>query len=60
MKGKVEKGKGRITITIDKDLINWLNKQVECKRFGSKSHGVEVALKIIKNKLKKGEEIEYD
>jgi len=33
---------------------------VESKRFGSKSHGIEVAVGILKKKIKAGEKIEYD
>lgn len=33
--------KQRITITIDKDLMNWLDKKVKDKTFANRSHGIE-------------------
>jgi len=40
------------TVTIDKELLDWLEEMVNCREFGSVSHGIEKAL----YKLKK----EYD
>ena len=42
------KGKERITITIEKDLLEWLDKKVESKIFANRSHGFEY---LIKRKL---------
>ena len=33
--------KERITITIDKDLLKWLDRNVEDKVFANRSHGFE-------------------
>ena len=33
--------KERITITIDKELLDWLDKKVEEKVFANRSHGFE-------------------
>ena len=33
--------KKRITLTIDKDLLNWLDIKVEEKIFANRSHGLE-------------------
>ncbi len=33
--------KNRITITIDKTLLKWLDKKISEKVFGSRSHGIE-------------------
>lgn len=52
--------KGRISITIDNKLLEWLNDQVKSKRFGTKSHGIEVALNVLKKKVETGEKIEFD
>ncbi|MFX1256500.1 MAG: ribbon-helix-helix domain-containing protein [Promethearchaeota archaeon] len=60
MPEKSTSDKERISITVDKTLLEWLDKEVKTKRFGNRSHGVEVALKIIKKKVEKGERIEYD
>ncbi len=37
--------KQRITITLDKDLLKWLDKKVEKKVFASRSHGIEFLIK---------------
>jgi len=33
--------KERITITIDKELLRWLNEKIEQKIFASRSHALE-------------------
>ena len=33
--------KKRITLTIDKDLLDWLDKKVEERIFANRSHGLE-------------------
>ena len=33
--------KERITITIDKELLEWLDKRIEKKIFANRSHGFE-------------------
>lgn len=38
----------RITITIDKELLDWLDKKINQKVFANRSHGLEF---LIKNKL---------
>jgi metal-responsive CopG/Arc/MetJ family transcriptional regulator len=39
---KPENGlKERITITIDKELLDWIDKKVEERIFASRSHGLE-------------------
>ena len=37
--------KERITITVDKDLLNWLDKKIEEKVFANRSHGLEFLIK---------------
>jgi metal-responsive CopG/Arc/MetJ family transcriptional regulator len=37
--------KERITITIDKELLNWLDKKIKEKVFANRSHGVEFLIK---------------
>jgi len=37
--------KERITITIDKNLLNWLDKKIEEKYFANRSHGFEFLIK---------------
>jgi len=33
--------KQRITITLDKELLNWLDKRIDDKIFANRSHGFE-------------------
>ena len=37
--------KERITITIDKELLDWLDAKVNEKLFASRSHGLELLMK---------------
>jgi metal-responsive CopG/Arc/MetJ family transcriptional regulator len=40
-----EKSKERITITIDNDLLDWLDSNVSKKIFANRSHGFEFLIK---------------
>lgn len=44
--------KERITITVDKELLNWLDKKIDDKIFANRSHGIEF---LIKRKMEEGE-----
>jgi metal-responsive CopG/Arc/MetJ family transcriptional regulator len=48
--------KERITITIDKHLLAWLDKQVEERVFANRSHGLEFLLQQRVNLEKKQSE----
>ena len=37
--------KERITITVDKELLNFLDKKIDEKIFANRSHGVEYLIK---------------
>ena len=37
--------KERITITIDKELLSWIDNKVEDKTFANRSHGFEYLIK---------------
>ncbi|MBW2981480.1 ribbon-helix-helix domain-containing protein [Candidatus Woesearchaeota archaeon] len=37
--------KERITITIDKELLNWIDKNIKEKIFANRSHGFEFLIK---------------
>ncbi len=37
--------KKRITLTVDKDLLNWLDVKVKDKIFANRSHGLEFLAK---------------
>ena len=36
--------KSKISVTVDKQIVEWMDKQVETQRFRNRSHAVEVAL----------------
>jgi metal-responsive CopG/Arc/MetJ family transcriptional regulator len=42
---KKTKMKERITITIDKELLNWLDSKIDDKTFANRSHGFEFLIK---------------
>ena len=37
--------KKRITVTIDKQLLTWIDKKVKDKTFANRSHGIEFLIK---------------
>jgi len=37
--------KERITITVDKELLGWLDKKIDEKVFANRSHGIEFLIK---------------
>jgi metal-responsive CopG/Arc/MetJ family transcriptional regulator len=37
--------KERITVTIDKDLLDWLDERIKDKTFANRSHGFEFLIK---------------
>ena len=49
--------KERITITLDKELLDWLDKKIEMKIFASRSHGFTY---IIAKRIKKGKDEKED
>jgi len=36
--------KSKISVTVNKQIVDWIDKQVETQRFRNRSHAVEVAL----------------
>ncbi|MCX8147517.1 MAG: ribbon-helix-helix domain-containing protein [Candidatus Woesearchaeota archaeon] len=44
-KPKDNSTKERITITIDKELLEWLDEKVNSKIFANRSHGIEFLIK---------------
>jgi len=49
--------KERITITIDKGLLSWLDSKIEDKIFASRSHGLEF---LVKKKIEEKKENAHD
>lgn len=45
MSNRNQELKERITITIDKELLEWLDKQIKEKIFANRSHGIEFLIK---------------
>lgn len=42
--------KTKVSHTIDSELINWLDSEIEKRRFASRSHGLEYALAALKDR----------
>jgi len=38
--------KERITVTLDKELLRWLDKRISDKTFANRSHGFEFLIKM--------------
>ena len=49
MRVKKDEFKERITVTIDKDLLEWIDQKVSEKIFASRSHGFEFLVKQKQN-----------
>ena len=47
--------KERITITVDKDLLDWIDVKIDEKVFASRSHAFEYLIKQRQLETKKGE-----
>lgn len=45
--------KSKISVTVDKQIVEWMDKQVETQRFRNRSHAVEVALMRFREAEKK-------
>ncbi|HET6458959.1 MAG TPA: ribbon-helix-helix domain-containing protein [Nitrosopumilaceae archaeon] len=43
--------KTKISITVDEDLIKWLDSQIKKKKFASRSHGFEYAVSELKEHM---------
>jgi len=44
--------KVQISTTIDKDLLDWIDKMVERKVFANRSHGIEACIARVKEREK--------
>ena len=42
--------KMKLSVTVDEDLIKWLDSQIKKKRFANRSHGFEYAVTQLKDK----------
>ena len=43
----------KTSVALDVKLLSWVDKQISRKRFASRSHAIEFALKILEEKLEK-------
>ena len=48
MTESVNMPKERVSITIRKDLLEWIDQQIESLRFASRSHAIEYAVAQLK------------
>lgn len=48
----------KTSITLDKDLLEWIDKLIEKKRFASRTHAIEYALQRLREQEKKELHIE--
>lgn len=44
----------KVTASMDVDLVEWIDKEVETRRFASRTHALEVATSRLKNEIEKG------
>ena len=50
----MENMKAKISVTVDKKIVDWIDERVETQRFRNRSHAVELALmEYIKTEKKK-------
>jgi Arc/MetJ-type ribon-helix-helix transcriptional regulator len=40
----MESMKSKISVTVDKEIVEWLDQNVKTQKFRNRSHGVELAL----------------
>jgi len=48
-------GKTRISARVDDDLLGWVDKEVEKKRFSNRTHALNYALYMLKQAAESGE-----
>ena len=42
--------KGKFSVSVDDNLLKWLDSEIKNKRFASRSHGIEFAINELKKK----------
>ena len=50
---RTDMGKAKTSVTIDRELVEWIDKLVKSKRFANRSHAVEFALAKLKETYEK-------
>jgi metal-responsive CopG/Arc/MetJ family transcriptional regulator len=51
--------KKRLSVSVDKKLVQWLDEQVKARHFANRMHGIEFTFSLIKQKIERSENIEY-
>ena len=41
----------KTSVTLDEDIVNWIDRMIELKRFASTSHAVELSLQRMKENM---------
>jgi len=47
--------KVKVTASMDAELVEWMDKEVETRRFASRTHALEFAISRLKNEIEKGQ-----
>jgi len=47
--------KVKVTASMDADLVEWIDKEVETRRFASRTHALEVATSRLRNEIEMGQ-----
>ena len=57
----MESMKSKISVTVDKDIVEWLDQNVKTQRFRNRSHGVELALmKMMQTEILDDRELDHE
>jgi len=48
-------GKKKTSISLDEDLLSWIDEMVKTKRFANRTHAIEYALQRLKEGIESGE-----
>jgi len=47
--------KVKVTASMYAELVEWIDKEVESRRFASRTHALEFAISRLKNEIEKGQ-----
>ncbi len=47
--------KVKVTASMDADLVGWMDKEIEKRRFASRTHALEFAIAHLKDEIEKGQ-----
>jgi len=47
--------KVKVTASMDGDLVDWMDKQIEKRRFATRTHALEDAIDNLKDEIEKGQ-----